>query len=257
MKKHYLILIAVILLAIGHITGIYFPKIKAPFIDDCLITQAEYNNMILKIVSSVLTFLAIITALLKDDIRNLWHVVKFNFSLNSIPILESTEKIKSSSSSTSDMLAANQYSCPLKITNNGNKASLQTQVYLEKLTFINNSNENTEEIQVKGGANDWEYENEQETIIPPLGKKTTNIFTLLPPPKESPPDGRGRSESKATFTIGQTEIPEEFHNGKIIAIFSIYSTSCSTKTVKAKISWNGKWHSRLSELSKDLKIELS
>ncbi len=252
------IIIIVVVFVIGYLLGVYLPYFNLATLVSVeeIMTQAQYNSIFIRAVAAIATFLAVIVALFKEDIRRIWDNVNLSIELNSDKIEEVLEsmKIGKVGDTSPPILKAEYYYSQIVIVNNGTKPAKEAQLYVEKIIFTNPSGSNRE-IEVVGRPSLWEYESEVKTMIPPSGRKKCNIITINAPQKISKPDGEALDEG-VLLRIGETLLKQDFHKGKIEIQLAVYSESCRAKKFVLNLSWDGKWHNRLSEMSRSLTVEL-
>lgn len=258
MNNKFVWFLIIIGFVLGYFAGVYFPQISIPEIEERTINQVEFNTMILRGLALLATFLAVIVALFKEEIRSIWKNVKLNVVIPENPIQESLGKENvNAGDSNKEFITANHYSGKVHIINKGTIPVLNAELYLEKIEYFKKDNSQPKEIEVSGKAIKWDKEEETKSLIPSNGQKTCELIFIGAPSEESLPDGSESTSKNPSMQIGETEIPKDFQNGKFVAHFAIHSISCKCKKFKTSIEWDGKWHTRLTEMSDSLTLKMA
>lgn len=254
MKLKYLLLIIPILVGyiIGHIFPIdlFMPKFEGGQEFD----KAEYYRFIMSVLSALITGTAVIVALFKDDFREMWKKPKIDVNFqNGVREVFNDE---SESNSSSDPLIASKYISKIEILNNGNLASLNTEIFLEKLEYKEKESSIIHNIDCTGKALDWNGTDSNNIILPVGSKKSLDIVIITAPEKVSKPDAPVEKKN-STIIFGDVECSKEHNKGVWYATFTIYSQNHKPKSFKIEMEWNGVWKTRLSDFNSYFTIKLT
>jgi hypothetical protein len=251
--SRYIIVITFIIVAVlSYIVGNYVPinlfKVNVKVEE---ISTTEYIRLVISIISIFLTFMAILVALFKDDFRERWKRPKILFSEPN----DCLSEVKDQNTSI-NVIEALQYNYRVQIHNNGSLPSLNTEIYLEKLEFIQNNLEITNPLEISGVPLFWDEKKVKEAIIiPPGGMKMLNIIELRAPEKESLPD-KTLPQKLPVLKIGDIIANKEKNSGTWLATFTLYAQNHNPIKFITKVQWDGTWQNRLADMGSILKIEL-
>ena len=252
--KRLIIAILIILIGIiGYVVGQWIPiSYLRPQITSVPLQTYQYYALIINIMAAIVTFLAVMVALFKEDIRKIWECSKIEIRT---PIDNIIEKLDTSSQSDSSdtHLEARAYESRIEINNTGNISAIGAEIYLEKLSFKGEF-ANSQIIETTGTALPWSGTEKTNIIIPPEGKKLLRIVELYGPEKQSLPTGDKTEYPPPTLKIGDVANKVEYNKGTWIGTFVLYSQNAKPVSFDVEIEWNGKWEKRLSEMRKHLKI---
>lgn len=202
----------------------------------------------LMVVSSAITTIAMLIALFKEDIRNLFVHPKVELSKTN-SLRETTAKTGSG------VIEAVEYSYKVNVTNSGRVPVNKAEVYLDKLTKWRLDSTNHEEIETDGVPLKWNNSDINQIMIPSSSRKSITLFKILPPDQTTTPDASSKkTNSQPRIKIGDNTYDVEVTSTEWAAIFSIYSENAKTVSLHLRIKWNGKWHARLAELNKDCSV---
>jgi len=253
MNKLYKIGFLLLAIIIGYIIGNYIPiNILKPNITEGEIDKGEYYRLLVSIISAIITFCAVLVALFKDDLRELWKrpIVQFN-----VPEQITIEDLNSSleSETINATPIASRYISRIEVKNIGNLPVINAEIYLEKLEFVPKDSAITQSIECSSSALLWNGEYLSSIIIPPGGKKLVQIAQVTPPEKFSTPDS-ATVNRPPTLSIGEIESTKEISKGKWIAKFSLYAQNHKPTSFEVEIHWNGLWKTRLTEFKNHYQI---
>lgn len=239
--------ILIIALIMGYILGQYVPiGLFKPEYKEEIIGKAEYTRLVISVISATITFLAVVVALFKDDIREYWKRPIIQFCMPDVVTVEVFGS--SESESQGDTLIATGYISRIEVKNTGNLPALNAEIYLDKLSFIPKDSEIVQSIESSSSALEWNGADSMTIIIPPGGKKILDIVQILPPEKISTPDSAKSSKPSSIF-IGNIENLKEHTKGKWEATFSLYAQNHKPTSFTIVVEWNGIWKTRLTEFS--------
>lgn len=256
-KVLYFTLASLLLLG-GYLLGSVLPiSYLRPVVINRELTLNDLYTRVISIFGTVVTFLAVLAALLKEDIRKLWDYVSFEVVFrdegNFVELLDN----ETSMSSTSDKnyKKASKYECVLTIRNNGSISAKNCEIYLEQLQFRNNGYPAAQEIKSPRTALQWNN-NSESILIPPKGKAHVSVVELISPSQQSVTNENPSANTRPNIKIGNIESPPDFTNGIWEARFIIYSENSNAKEVTVELNWNGNWENRLTDLTKHLTIQI-
>jgi len=257
MKWYYKIVIGLILAILAYLLGNWIPiKYLSPTIDYSSINTAEYYGIIINSLSAFVTFLAVVIALFKEDIRKIWEFSKIQVSIpteNFFEILNSS--IGHTTDNTNQPLEAIKYNCKIEIYNSGSISALGLEIQLESLVYTGSDYPTPQVIETLGQPINWNGINETKINLPPEGKKTLSILDLTAPEQQSSPAGNNVN-IPAKLSIANIDNNSDFKRGKWTASFAIFSTNAKPVRFKLEIDWNGRWQQRATEMKNNLRIDL-
>lgn len=259
MKWYYKIGILILLVILAYLVGNWIPiAYLKPTVTPKNLESPEYYSLIIGILSAFATFLAVVAALFKDDLRKYWVYSKFKIDFEDsnklIEMLE-VENSETTSESGSNHYKAAKYECILNIENIGNKTAKNCELYIEKLSFSGEGFPETQSIKINTSSLTWDGESDKKIIIPQEGKKSVRILELLEPKNQSLPDGRSKQKN-SELIIGGVKCPIEYRKGNWEANIIVYADDSKPYKFVLELNWNGKWEQRFSEMNKCLKINL-
>jgi hypothetical protein len=257
MKWYFKIAIGIIIGIIAYLLGNWIPiSYLKPNVTPTTLNSSEFLSIFIRSISALVTFLAVIVALFKEDIRKLWEFSQLKVSIPSNSIVEKLISQSSSAQSNEDMhLEANSYQSRIEINNSGTISAIATELYLEKLEYINDGYANTQYIETSGSPLNWNGTDKYNIIIPPGGKKLVDIVELIAPEKQSLPDGE-KTIIPSKLIIGNVVNPKEYMKGKWTGTFGLYSQNAKPLRFQVVVEWSGRWEKRLTEMVNFLKIEI-
>jgi hypothetical protein len=256
-RWYYKLLFIIFLSVISYLIGNWMPiRYFIINVKDADIYSPDYLKIIIALVSAIVTFLAVIVALFKEDIRKLWEFSKIIVVIPDNDIVEKLNTDSDSSKIGEDVhLEAQKYQSRIEVNNNGNIPAIGAELYLEKLEYNSDGFANTQYIETLGMPLSWHGTDRYSIIIPPGGKKLIDIVELICPEKQSQPNGIN-TVIPQKLIIGNVENPTDFKKGKWKGTFGLYSQNAKPLRFQVIVEWSGKWEKRLAEMKKYLKIEI-
>ena len=250
-----LLKIVLLLLAgvLGYAIGNYLPlDFLRPSFTDEILSKAEYYRLLISIISAIITFSAVLVALFKDDLREIW---KRPIVLFEVPEEITIEDLNSSLESeiVSDTPIANRYISRMEVRNTGNLPAINAEIYLDKLEFIPKDSTIIQNIETSGAALKWNGTESSIIIIPPGGKKLIKIAEITAPEKISTPESE-KLNKPPVLSIGEISNSKDKAKGKWIAKFSFYAQNHRPTSFTVEIEWNGVWKTRLTEFKQQYQI---
>lgn len=253
MNKFYKIGFLVIAGIIGYVVGNFIPtELFKPSFSDETLNKGEYYRLLISIISAIITFCAVLVALFKDDLRELWKRPIIQFST---PDEMTIEDLNSSleSETANDIPVANRYISRIEVKNIGNMPALNAEIFLDKLEYIPKDSTITQNLECSGSALKWNGTESHSIIIPPGGKKLIKIVEISPPEKISTPESE-KVNKPPMLSIGEIESVKDKAKGKWTATFSLYAQNHKPTSFTVEIEWNGIWKTRLTEFKTLYKI---
>lgn len=257
MKWYYKIGLGLMIVILAYLIGNLIPiKYLSPTVDSTPIKTAEYYGIIISSLSAFVTFLAVIIALFKEDIRKIWEYSKIQVSIpkeNFFEILNSS--IGHTTDNSNQPLEAIKYNCKIEIYNSGSISAMGLEMQLESLVYTGSDYPTPQIIETLGQSINWNGLNETKINLPPEGKKALSILELSAPEQQSSPTGQNVL-IPAKLVIANIDNNSDFKKGKWTAAFAIFSTNAKPVRFKIEIDWNGRWQMRATEMKNNLKIDL-
>ena len=159
MKWYWKIGIGLIIGIIAYLIGNWIPiKHLTPDIEIIKVNSSDYLKIIISSISAIVTFLAVIVALFKEDIRKFWEFSDLQVSVPDNSIVEKLNSQSSSSQKDQEVhLEAECYNTRIEIVNSGNISSISSEIYLEKLEFNTEGFTNPQQIETSGSPLNLEW----------------------------------------------------------------------------------------------------
>jgi hypothetical protein len=259
MKWFYKLAIAFIIGIIFYIIGNVIPIKEFKFtIEHTPIRTAEYYALIIRAIAAFATFLAVVVALFKEDIRRLWEFAKIEVSMADEHFFEVlNSNIGNSNNDSPQLLESEKYVCKIDIHNAGNITALGVEIQLESLLFKGAGSLSYQNIEVPDSHCKLQKIKNDFVTLPPGNIKSINILELIGSVQQSLPKGNGAvipAAPKLLF-VG-IENNASFVNGFWKATFVIYSPNTKPTRFTLEANWNGKWEKRATEMKNNLSISL-
>jgi hypothetical protein len=255
LKLRHAALIVLGFLTVGYFFGQILPiDFLRPTILIKELTIYDLYTCIISVVGTIVTFLAVIVALFKEDIRKIWDkaelIVCFRDENELHEILDNE--------TSSPNYRAKKYETVLLVKNKGSLAAKSCEIYLESLQFKSQTYPSLQDIALTGQPLNWHNNSNTSILIPATGKATVPIIEIISPESQSvPTEQTANSVTIPKIKIGDTDSPEAYSNGTWIAKFIIYSENARPIELIFSITWNNKWEHRLSEMRKYVKIQIN
>ena len=237
------ILSLIIFIFICYYANSFYTSYKKGIADD-----EPFLRITVMVLSSLITVLAMIVALFKEDIRGFFIRPKLNVSHGN-KLKESTQKVNTS-------IEAIDYFYKIHVQNIGNIPAKEVEIYLNSLTCKKSASQNHEEIEVDGVPLMWLNSDSKQIMIPRNSKKSLTLFQIFPPSEVSTPDQLPSNLSnKPKIKIGKNEYCADDDLSEWVMSFAIYSDNAKPLNIELSIKWNGKWESRLTEMNQNFSIK--
>lgn len=253
LKLRHVIAILLGLTIIGYIIGQFLPiDYLRPTIVNKDLTLNDLYTRIISIIGTTVTFLAVVVALFKEDIRKIWDKADLSICFRDDNVLHEILDNETSSSN----YKAKKYETILLIKNQGSLAAKSCEIYLERLQFKNSTYPTLQDIPLTGQPLNWHNNSNTAILIPATGKATVPIVEIISPESQSvPTEQAGNSVPMPKIRIGDTESPNVYTNGTWIAKFIVYSENARPIEHIVTVTWNNRWEHRLAEMSKCVTIQ--
>ena len=247
------IIILIVCVVIAYMIGNWFPieKLK-PQLTEEPIAKVEYYKLVVSIIAAFITFVAVLVALFKDDLREKWKFARVNFNTPANMTIEVTTD--SSNSDSAEIIQAIKYISRIEVHNTGNLPTMNAEIYLDDLQYIPKDSTIPQLIETTGTPLKWNGTESETIIIPPGGRKLIQIVEVIAPEKISLPDSE-KINKPPQLIIGNISNLKDQLKGKWIATFTLYAQNHKSKSFKIEIEWNGLWKARLMEMNNYFKIE--
>jgi hypothetical protein len=253
MIKFYKIGVIILAVIIGYLLGNFIPSnIFKPDFTGEAINKEEYYSLLVSVISAGITFCAVLIALFKDDLRELWKrpIIEF-LTPDEMTIEDLNSSLESETSN--DNPISNRYISRIVVKNTGNMPALNAEIYLDKLEYIPRDSSISQNLECSGSALKWNGTEAHSIIIPPGGKKLIKIVEIEAPEKISTPESERLSKPPVLF-IGEIENVKDKTKGKWTATFNLYAQNHKPTSFTVEIEWNGVWKTRLAEFKTLYKI---
>lgn len=155
MNKFYKIGFLILAGISGYLLGNFVPlELFKPNFSNETLNKGEYYRLLISIISAVITFCAVLVALFKDDLRELWKKPIIQFST---PDEMTIEDLNSSleSETANDIPISNRYISRIEVKNVGNMPALNAEIYLDKLEYIPKDSTISQSLECSGSALKW------------------------------------------------------------------------------------------------------
>jgi hypothetical protein len=192
------------------------------------------------VIAAVLTLSAIIVALFKDSLLASFNYVDFKIT-NRDP-----DFISEIMGFGSPPLVADSYKTFLKIKNAGNIIAEACGIKVIEIRFKHHNTGGSKPINVfESTPIKWSNDKE-EVNIHPDSHYLVSVISLSENENATVP-GKGQGQN-AVLTIGGIEIPKEYTNGRLEAIFQLVCKNHRGVKYVMSVSWNSEWRSRLTDI---------
>jgi hypothetical protein len=240
----------------GFILGQYLPlEYLRPKVNK---VEISLNDLYLRVTTSIgtiVTSFAVIVALFKEDIRRIWESASLTVCFrdeNSLAEIFETENSKQNSQNVN--LSAKKYESILSISNIGNLTAKNCEIYLERLQYKTSLFPSKQELSTTGLALNWIGKEDHMIAIPSKAKSTVCILEIQSSLNLPVSSSTNTGDNKPRIKIGDIDCPVTSNDSTFEAKFMLYSENSKTQEINIEIVWNGKWQSRLTEMSKNITI---
>lgn len=245
-----IICFAIIIIAgyvLGCICPISYLRIE---ISSRSITLAELYSTIISLITAMGTFAAVVVALFKDEIRKYLWKPKFDIS-------EWDSMAKEDIEHESGRVTAKRHYNGIDIHNTGSACANDCMVFIQSIEYIRQAGAHPVLLYDGEHQISWNGIRPQDSVdIPKGGKKSFQLFEILPPEAGSTPDGNESSKfpklSICNIHWSQTTYSGDWHVKCVL-----YVNSNIQKTFVAKINWDGTWHPRKTEMDSHITFTIN
>lgn len=247
MKWYKLILLSSIILILGYILGMFFPWLGPCSVDNAPITKGDYYGIIINILYTIVTFLAVVVALWKESILRFFKHPQCTIELLEGGLIENIDLEQQTPQ-------ADSYECILKIENKGNSVALGCEICISEILYAKKSS--IEKKPIRNLYGDKKLLGELPLDIPPRISKEINLFKIASPTNFGTPDTNEPSNLKIDFN-GIQEIPSNRSQNGFweIRYYMNYKNGESLR-FSLNIEWDGSWKNRKSEMKDVLKTKI-
>lgn len=233
-----------LLLVLVWFSGSFYEQYKSSIKED-----EAFMRITIMIISSLVTVLAMIVALFKEDIRGLFIKPKLDLNKEN-KLNEVTQRTGQNN------VEAMNYHYTTFVQNTGNIPAKEVEVYLTSLKHKKNSEQHYKDIEIDSIPLTWKNSESKQIMIPRNSRKSLILFQILPPsdvstPDQPPPNASNQSQ----IQIGTNKYSVDIENADWDVLFSIYADNAKPINIRLTISWNGKWESRLTEMNTHLSVK--
>lgn len=243
MKKKWLITFVVFVLS-AYLTGNFVPiRTFIPNVDwNRTISSGELFYYFINTIQAIATVLAVIVALFIDSIKNYFRKPELNVSLHNNDLMEELDNCNETNRK------AKRYHNYIDIFNKGNVNAESCEIYIDSILFKGLGMQNSIELLQSEHLLYWSgNEKRSNTYIPVQGKKSFQIYEILPPEEQGTPGGNASKIPPQLF-IGSYKVPDEYCGGKWEITICLYSPSLKPQKFKVIIEWDGNWENRQMEM---------
>lgn len=220
------------------------------------ITLNEIYTRVATIIAAFMTFLAVMVALFKEDIRKYWEYAKLELKTRDKKGFREVLEDTPPSTSGQPSKIVQRYESILIIENIGTISAKNCEIYIESLKCNNENYIEPNEVPYNHEPLKWIHNDSASTILHSKGKGYVKIAEIRPQNKVAKPNNKEIIEPPKII-IGNIEPSPQFQNGTWNIALLICSENADTTRCILTIKWNGKWHDReadMSNLTLDLKI---
>lgn len=207
------------------------------------------SEQLFAIIGSVATALAVVVALFKEDILQIFHSPELSiekYSQGIIPIVKVDGKSAGES----------YYKCEMKINNIGTDNARNCSLVMSRFLY---------NVSRMGGESLSEWDDRQIRRVMEIGEKNNQIvsgldarielFRINNPLSSSTPSG---GENKAYIVFPQTELDDEIASESNFEIdYEIRADNASPLKFHISVEWAGRWYDSVSEMSGFIKVKIA
>lgn len=234
----------ILFIVLVYFSGSFYEQYKSSIKED-----EAFMRITIVVLSSLVTVLAMIVALFKEDIRGIFIKPKLDLNKEN-KLNEVTQRTGQNN------VEAMSYHYTTFVHNTGNIPAKEVEVYLTSLKHKKNSEQNYKEIEIDSIPLTWKNSESKQIMIPRNSRKSLILFQILPPsdvstPDQPPPNASNQSQ----IQIGTNKYSVDVENAEWNVLFSIYADNAKPINIRLTISWNGKWESRLTEMNTQISVK--
>ena len=234
----------ILFIVLVYFSGSFYEQYKSSIKED-----EAFMRITIMVLSSLVTVLAMIVALFKEDIRGIFIKPKLDLNKEN-KLNEVTQRTGQNN------VEAMSYHYTTFVHNTGNIPAKEVEVYLTSLKHKKNSEQNYKEIEIDSIPLTWKNSESKQIMIPRNSRKSLILFQILPPsdvstPDQPPPNASNQSQ----IQIGTNKYSVDVENAEWNVLFSIYADNAKPINIRLTISWNGKCESRLTEMNTQISVK--
>ncbi|WP_437512722.1 hypothetical protein [Sorangium sp. So ce1099] len=226
-------------------------------LSDDTVTGFQRLDLLVRILAAAGTFLAVVVALFKEDIRRLWEHA--NIELNPRDsdwireILEGStddddaEGDSSASERDAPSRRAEKYEAAIQVKNTGNVPAKSCEIRLDRLIFKPQADANGVEVDSSDTALSWRGTTEPRIAILPDRHATVEVVVL------TAPTGPKAGSRQASLRIGNNAVVDR--SGTWVATFSVFGENVRLTKIDLTIWWDGQWEHRKTEMSRRFTVK--
>ena len=195
------------------------------------------------------TFIAIIVAIFGTEIKNLF----FSPKCKAYIIGEGFEEDLGQTASTSSP-SAQMYKCTLVLKNTGRKELTDLALVVKEVSFVNEKGK-SKKISRSENTIFWLNPEIKKINLRETEQRDIIIARVWPEASEGTPDNSKKSPLR--FSITGINLEQKYNQkGKWIVKYSLQTPHKIIKTFEIRLSWSGKWCSRINEMINEVTSEL-
>lgn len=202
----------------------------------------------LRILQVVGSLAAVIVALFKEDWLAYWYTPSLKLETSYDDLIENLVH-----DGNSDI--ADTYRVKLRLTNEGKSTANNLRVYVDRIIFRESSKSLTSEDILKEPFPLLLDKGNDTVCLPKYGELSTEWLSLMMVTPKSPVDDSVLPPSVVMFIGRSFWVNEEYYSGLLDITFRMVCDGLKPQTKTLRVQWNGKWHSRKSELLSGLGYE--
>lgn len=207
------------------------------------IGAGDLYNYCVNTIQAIGTVGAIIIALFSDSIKSCFRKPILEISLHTDDLMEELDNCSEANRK------AKRYHNSIDIFNKGNINAENCEIYIDSILFKGLGMQSPIELLQNEHLLYWSgNEKRNNTYIPVQGKKSFQIYEILPPEEQGTPGGGNTSKVPPQLLIGNYKVPDEYCGGKWEIKICLYSPSLKPQKFKVVIEWDGNWENRQMEM---------
>ena len=195
------------------------------------------------------TFLALLVAIFGTEIKNMFFSPKCKVYISGDGFDEDLGQTASTSAPMAQM-----YKCSLVLKNTGSKELTDLALVVKEVHFIN-GNGKSKKISRFENTLFWLKPEIKRINLRETEQREIIVARVLPEASEGTPDNTSKSPLRFSIT-GITLDAKYNQKGTWVVKYSLQTPHKIIKTFQIKLSWSGKWCSRINEMTNEVTSEL-
>jgi hypothetical protein len=225
-------------------------------LSDTTVTSFQRFDLLVRFLAAAGTFLAVVVALFKEEIRSLWEHASLTLTARDAgwvkEILEGSADDESGGDSDGPEAElrshrAENYEAVLQVANTGNVPAKSCEVRLDRLTFREAAEAHPQELDCGEEPIGWRGTNEHRVTILPDRHAWVEVVSLTAPKRSS------KGNAEAGLSIASAPMAQRA--GTWVATFSVYGENIRLTKIELTIWWNGQWEPRKTEMTQRFTIK--